>query len=316
MQSSPVPAAAGGPPTSIHRMPRYVAAGAALIGAGLIVANPATQSAPAIEQHAVQLVDLDVTAGWSTVISEAFTNLQGIGNEIAADPTPVLSQVIENQAAFAATFSGDLQTIGTTLETFVSQDLPPALQALITGIDSGDISNAVNDFNTALLLGLIGVAQPIQDILSLPGEMSQNLTNVIDTLPNLGLNLLLSPLGPLDGTLQAIADSSQGIYDAVQAGDSTTVLTDLLNMPAFVTGALLNGYNAEALGIDYTGLLSPESVPGFDFTGGLLDSLLVGLPQTIAQALGESTASAAGAAVDPGAFGDFGTQLLDLFSGI
>jgi hypothetical protein len=214
----------------------------------------------------------------------------------------VLSQVIENQTAFATQMGTDLQTIGTTLETFVSQDLPGDLQALFTGLESGDISNAVSDFNTSLLLGLIGVANPIEDLLGIPGAESANLTAVMDTLPNVGLNLLLSPLGPLDGTLQALADDSQSILDAFQGGDTTTALNDLLGLPAFVTGALLNGYNTE--NIDYFGLLSPESAPGIDFTGGFLDSLLVGLPQTIAQALGESSASAAASAFDPSLFTD------------
>jgi hypothetical protein len=297
----------GGALTSSLRVRHYLAASVAVVGAGLIALYPASPPAPAIEQHAVQLVstgDLDVTAGWSSVISEAFTNLQSIGNEIAADPTPVLSQVIENQTAFAATFSTDLQTIGTGLNTFLSQGLPQALQAFDTSVASGDFTDAVNNFNTALLIGLLPVAQPLQDILTIPGEESQNLTNVIDQLPNVGLNLLLSPLGPLDGTLQAFADDSQSIFDAFQAGDTTTALNDLLGMPAFVTGAFLNGYDNPALDISYFGLLSPESVEGFPFTGGFLDSLLVALPQTIAQALGESTASAAGAAADPSLFAD------------
>lgn len=219
----------------------------------------------------------------------------------------MLSQVIANQTAFATTMSTDLQSIGNTLDTFVTQSLPQALQTLATGIEAGDISNAVDTFNSDMLFGLIGLAQPTQDLLGLPGEMSQNLTNAIDTMPNVGLNLILSPLGPLDGTLQALADNSQAIYDAMQAGDSTTALNDLLGMPAFVTGAFLNGYNDTALGVDYNGLLTPGSVPGVEFTGGPLDSLLVSLPQTIAQALGESTAGATGAAAsafDPGIFAD------------
>lgn len=281
----------GGALTSSLRVRHYLAASVAVVGAGLIALYPASPAAPAIEEHAVQLVstgDVDVTTSWSTVFSEAFTNLQGIGNEIAADPTPVLSQVIANQTAFATAFSTDLQTIGTGLNTFLSQGLPQALQAFDTSVAAGDYTDAVNNLNGAVLLGLLPVAQPLQSLLTIPGEEAQNLTNAIDQLPNLGLNLILSPVGPLDGTLQALADSSQAIEHAITGGDYTTALTDLLNQPAFVTDALLNGYDNPALFISYDGLLTPETVPGFDFTGGLLDSLLVGLPQTIAHALGAS----------------------------
>lgn len=290
--------------TSTRHMQHGLIAGIAVVGASLIALYPATPAGPAVEQHAVQLVDVDVTAGWGSVLSDASTNLQAIESEIAANPSPVLEQLIANQTAFSTEISTDFQTIGNGLNTFLSQELPQALQAFDTSVAAGDYTDAVNNLNGAVLIGLLPVAQPLQDLMTIPGEESQNLTNVIDQLPNIGLNLILSPVGPLDGTLQALADSSQAIHDALQAGDTTTALNDLLGMPAFVTGALLNGYDNPALFISYDGLLTPETVPGFDFTGGLLDSLLVGLPQTIAQALGESTASAAASALDPSLFTD------------
>lgn len=310
MQLSFSPAADRGtadsnPRTMPTRLLPYLCASVAVAGATMIAVNPAAPTAAIPQEHAVALASSD---DWSTLFTDAFTNLQQIGSEIAADPAPVLSQIIANQTAFTDTLDTNLQTIGSTLSTFAADGLPQALQDLASGIQSGDISDAVNNFNTALLLGLIGVALPTQTILGLPGEEAQNLANVFETLPTVGLNLILSPLGPLDGSLQALADTSQGILEAVNAGDSTTALTDLLNQPAVVLGALFNGYET-SFGIDYTGLLSPESVPGFDFTGGLLDALLVGIPQTIAQALGASAADAA-AAVDPASiFNDLLTSI-------
>lgn len=294
-----------GPTTSPARLWPYLAAGVVLTGAALIGANPVVSTTLADPQErAVQLTSSD---DWGSVFTDAFANLQQIGTEIAADPAPVLTQVIENQTALADTLNTNLETIGNTLSTFASDGLPQALQALSSGIQSGDISDAVNDFNTALLLGLIGVAQPIQTILGLPGETAQNFANVVETLPTVGLNILLAPLGPLDGTFQAWGDSSQGIVEAVNAGDWTTALTDLLNQPAVLAGALLNGYDT-SFGIDYSGLLTP-GIAGIPFTGGLLDSLLVGLPETIAQALGASATDAAAAAADP-------TSILDLLASI
>jgi len=276
--------------TSTRHMQHGLIASVAVVGAGLIALYPASP-APAIEQHAVQLAstgDVDVTTSWSSVLSEASTNVQTIGNEIAANPSPVLEQLIANQTAFSTELSTDFQTIGAGLNTFLSQELPQALQAFDTSVAAGDYTDAVNNLNGAVLIGLLPVVQPLQDILTVPGEESQNLTNVIDQLPTIGLNLTLSPVGPLDGTLQALADSSQAIEHAITAGDYSTALTDLLNQPAFVTDALLNGYDNPALFISYDGLLTPETIPGFDFTGGFFDSLLVGVPDTIAHALGAS----------------------------
>lgn len=289
------------------RLLPYLCASVAVAGSALIAANPVTPTVAAPQERAVQLTSSG--DDWSTLFTEAFSNLQQIGSEIAADPAPVLTQVIANQTAFNDTLDTNLQTIGTALSNFASDGLPQALQAFNSSIASGDYTDAVNNLNGAVLLGLLPVAQPLQTILGIPGEESQNLTNVIDTLPTVGLNLILSPVGPLDGTLQAWADTTQGIVQAVNAGDWTTALTDLLNQPAVLTGALLNGYDNPALFISYFGLLTPEEVPGLPFTGGLLDSLLVGLPQTIAQALGASSTDAAAAAFDPGALTDLLTSI-------
>lgn len=293
------------PRTMPTRLLPYLCASVAVAAATLIAANPVTLTAATPQEQAVQLVSSD---DWGSVFTEAYSNLQQIGSEIAADPAPVLSQIIANQTAFNDTLDTNLQTIGTAVSNFASDGLPQALQAFDTSIAAGDFSDAVNNLNGALLLGLLPVALPLQTLLTLPGEQAQNFANVMETLPTIGLNLILSPIGPLDGTLQALADTSQGIVEAANAGDWTTALTDLVNQPAVVLGALLNGYNTQ-FDIDYTGLLSPESVAGFDFTGGLLDSLLVGLPQTIAQALGASSADAAAAAFDPSALTDLLTSI-------
>ncbi|MGH3970349.1 MAG: hypothetical protein ACRDTV_20055, partial [Mycobacterium sp.] len=173
VQPCPSPAADGGVvdsgrPNSATRRRPYLAASVTLVGATLIAASPVTPNVAAIQERAVRLASSDLisladpTGGWSDVFTEAFANIQQIGSEITADPTPVLSQIIDNQTAFTDTLDTNLQTIGSTLSTFGSQGLPQALQDFVTSIEAGDFSDAVNNFNTDLLLGLIGVAQPIQ----------------------------------------------------------------------------------------------------------------------------------------------------------
>lgn len=300
------------PRNSATRLRPYLAAGVALAGATLIAVNPVAPSASGLQERAVQLASSaaaglpDPITEWINVIEAASTNLTQIGNEIAADPAPVLSQIITNQLAFSGALDTNLQSVAGALESFLSQGLPPALQAMISSIQAGDISDAVNNFNGAVLLGLLPAVFPLQTILQIPGEMAQNLTNAIDTLPNVGLQLLLAPVGLWLGTSQAWADSTQAVVDAFNAGQTTTALTDLLNMPATVTGALLNGYSTEFA--DYIGLLSSGESPS---GSGLLYDLLVQVPQEIAQALGASASTGAAAALDPASMMADLSSLLD-----
>jgi hypothetical protein len=84
----------------------------------------------------------------------------------------------------------------------------------------------------------------------------------------------LSALDAVQGTLFQVGASAQAVVDAVQAGDGVTALSALLNGPAEITGAFLNGVPSQGL----PGILSPSI--------GLLNVLAVQIPQQIAQALG------------------------------
>lgn len=284
----------------------YLALGVAIASAGLIAVNPIAPVGSAglavgsnLAHRAVRLstaaADLasatDPLTEWSNVITAALTNIQQIGGEMQADPLPVLAQVIANQLAFTDTIDTNLQSLLSTVNTLVSSELPQALQTLISGIDAGEIGSSVNNFTSSLLLDLLPAATPLVNIFDIPGEIAQNLANVVtNQLPNVGLEVLLAPLGLLFGTSQALADDSQSIVDALDAGQYSTAVTDLLNMPAIATGALLNGYDAIATyDISYAGLLtSAESGLG----SGLLDELLVQIPQQIASTLADGSTPA------------------------
>jgi hypothetical protein len=219
---------------------------------------------------------------WGNVITGAWANLQQIGMEIQTDPLPVLAQVVHNQIGFANQAGSDLAQIWTGVQPFVQQQLPQDLQTLFSSILAGNISAPVAHFEADLLLGLLPTLNPIDQLLTIPGQMSQNYTNVLSAnLPGIGLDLLLSPLGPAFGSTQAVADTMQSVVDAWNAGQPLAAFADLLNVPAAGTGAFLNGYQTQ-FDIGFTGLLSPANSP---FGPGLLDNLLVQFPQQIATTL-------------------------------
>ncbi len=220
---------------------------------------------------------------WANVFTGAWTNLQQIGMEIQADPLPILAQVVHNQIGFANAAGSDLRQLWTAVQPYLQEQLPQDLQTLFSGILAGNISSSVNTFNSDLLLGLLPALNPVDQLLQIPGQMSQNYTNVLSqNLPGIGLELMLAPLGPTLGSFQATADALQVAHDAWFAGQPLAALVDLMNVPAAGTGAFLNGYQTQ-YDIGYTGLLTsaenPLGVPGF------VDNLVVQIPQQIATTL-------------------------------
>ncbi|MCV7052006.1 hypothetical protein H7H82_15625 [Mycobacterium heidelbergense] len=75
----------------------------------------------------------------------------------------------------------------------------------------------------------------------------------------------------------ALGNGIQNVYDAFAAGDLPAGVTNFLNMPGLLAGAVLNGAGLTSTG--HSGLLTPQaSLIG----GGLLDTLAVWAPQTLA----------------------------------
>jgi hypothetical protein len=326
----------------------HVTASIAIAGASLIAVVPLTPPPMHVQARAVQLMSamdsLDLSAGsdltsllsagsdpfvnpiatWLDVFTTASANLQALGAEIAADPFPILSQISANQMGYDETLSTALQGAGSALETELTTALPQALQMAFDQITSGDPADAANTLNMAFTELLLAPGIPLltSGVLNIPQEIAQNEANAFGALTGFGtlLSAISGLIGPPEGALAALGDSAQGVVTALGAGDFTTALSDLVNAPAVIEGAFLNGYDA-SFGTDYPGLLSPDAE--FSFGPGTLQAFLVDIPQAIAAAITPSTTASAAdlgtvgtdlSALDPGLATDFSGILTDLSS--
>lgn len=273
---------------------RYITAGIALTGACAIALGPlAPPSAPDVKlplgqvsDASVQLSALSTLAAvpdpltaWLDVVAAAVGNVGQIGGAIIADPAPLLQQFIKNQLGYGETVVQSLAVMAGGLAEKLTTQLPVALEKAAGQLMSGNIAGAYLTVATEVLftvatLGvpLMALAQPLQD-------MAQNAANVVGTMSYALVSLIASPVGTLLGTGQALADSGQAFVNAVAGGDAVKALNVLINVPARLTGAFLNGYTSEfATPIPFPGILSSE--------GGIVPALLVGLPQALAAAIG------------------------------
>jgi hypothetical protein len=257
-------------------------AGVVLAGAGLIAMTPMAGPSLDVQSRAVQLLstgsplefaDLVNPGGVSDqafpittpaeLASNTATNLQDLQNQIAADPAPILEQLIANQA----TYSNDLATAAENASsdfTSAVQGLPDVFAQTSADFASGDVYDGLTVPSSYLLTSALEVNH---DLLNGTSEVAQGMTNSLDRLvndtgeqlssyfttsgdqavPTWLSDLIVAPLYGPNAELAGFAGVSQDIVTAADNGDYTTVLSDLANAPSTLTDAFLNGYDVQTL---------------------------------------------------------------------
>jgi hypothetical protein len=255
----------------------FVTGGIALVGASVIAVSPIAPPlpdlhlpSPAQVTAATELAAfVNPIGNLVDVITASVNNVGTTVSQIFADPVPVLQQIVANQLGVANTLGTAAQGLVTAIG---DSTLPAALQTALGQIGQGDITGAVQTFNTALTISLLNVITPLQPVLNIPSVIVQNLLNVTNTIPNVVLSIGLGVLSNVEGLTVQMGDSAQAFIDAVGAGDVGTAVSTVLNAPIDLAGAFLNGIPNGNVGI-----LSPNL--------GLLNTFLVGIPKMIAAAL-------------------------------
>jgi hypothetical protein len=229
-------------------------AGIALVGASVIAVCPLAPSMPDIHLPSVQSAAVELAAlaapvanpveQWAQVVQAAVANLGQLGQQLAADPAPILQQIIANQTANAAILGNAAGAAGTAITTAL-QALPTAVQAAATQLGAGDVTGAVAALTgpvLPLVLGLIDAGFTGADAWQAVVNTTQNFANAVAAVPKLALSGLLAVASPLLSDINASTAIGQAVVDAVRTGNLEGVVTALVNAPAVLTGATLNGF--------------------------------------------------------------------------
>ncbi|MGY4710391.1 hypothetical protein ACXDF8_12675 [Mycolicibacterium sp. CBM1] len=271
--------------------------GVALIGASAIalspiVVTPQQMHMPAIPVSSIAAAltasatsTVDPFTEWVQVLTTTFNNIAALGQQVQADPDPILKQIIANQIDYATTISTGLANAGGSLVANLTA-LPQAFQTAAQQLADGQINNALSTVFFAVL-GLVEYpALQLLPLLNIPGQVLQNITNVVKAAPTVLVVASFSALSTVSTVEGAFGEIAQTVYDAVGAGDFGTAVNAIINAPAVLTDAFLNGDPTTGA----PGILTPVG----DGQSGLV-AVLLGLRDTIAQALGAPAAFAAAA---------------------
>ncbi|BBX91179.1 hypothetical protein H5U98_07980 [Mycolicibacterium boenickei] len=271
----------------------YLAAGVALVGAGAIAVSPLAPPAPDVHLPAIDAssaaVNLTAAANplqlWADVIGAAFENVGGLGEQLAADPAPILRQIIANQLHSANVLGTATQGLVEGLSAALDPENFMSFQAAVKGafdlIAAGDLQNGFAALVTSpLMLGLPLLSfvgnQWVPGAWSVIAQPFTNLANLVTNLPEGAPALLLNGvLSPLTATASANGYVLENLAAAATTGDAAGFVEALVNAPATITGALLNGFeidNGDGMPPTFmAGILSPEH--GF-ISGGTISAVL------------------------------------------
>ena len=273
-----------------------VTAGVALVGAGAIAVSPVAPSLPNIHLPGISDAQFQMAAfvnpieEWAQVIGTSFADLAGIGTQIQSDPAPIVAQLLQNQIAnfntlFNSLFGPDQGAVGIALNTLA--ELPQTLLTAANQVAAGQVADAVQTiWGGALLPPIFAAVIPLNTAITIAQKSVQNLANVIQAAGTGLLTVGIAAISPFYATLTEAGNAAQAVVDAAKAGDLGGVASAIINAPATLTNAFLNGNDSTP------GLLTPSTGVG----GGGPIAALLSFRDSIAQALG-ATPPAATAAV-------------------
>lgn len=278
-------------------------AGVALASAAVIAVSPISPVAPRLadatisaihtSSAAVELTGVTYpTTSWPEVFGTTFNNIAHIGGDLAGAPFPILQQVIANQVANGQLLFSSIDAAAMSYIRFFTSAAdyqgPYWVREAATNLLAGNISGAAANVST-ILFRLFAFANPLINIMQIPIGMSQNLVNAFATVPQILMPLGLSVLNPIEGAINASGDIAQSVLNAINAGDPIGALSAVINAPAVLAGAILNGYYNDLAG-GTTGLFTTDAST---LNRGLIQTLLVTIPQMIATAIGWHAPAAA-----------------------
>ena len=216
----------------------YAFTGITVVGAGLIVVTPLTPPLPGAQFHAVQL---SAAADPFSDIGNLFSDLTGAVSSGSAAPAAEPSSLLTPYIDLFTTSFGNLEDIGSK---FLADPLP-FVQDIIA--------------NPSLIADL---PSAIASTLSDPATITTDLTSspiMIDILLGAPLVIGLGDAGPLATSAEAF----ETYFGQLSSGDPTTVLTALIDGPADIANAYLNGSDElDVLGTDLpllNGILVPDT---------------------------------------------------------
>lgn len=243
----------------------HLIAGVAFVGVGALALMPVAPAAPAVELRAVVSDNVavyekyrDPVKVWTTTLQESVSYTTEIGKGIFTDPAPVLKEVVKSQIYSTIEVFKSVETAYVKAVPAVAE-IPEALLTAMAQLARGDVQGAATTlFDPVLTLGL-AVLEPGAAVVEAVRTAVADLSAAVGVLtdPDTLRAVVLAATGPVLSAVNALIDSAGLVVDGLSGGDLGAVVNALVNLPADLTGAILNGHGTGLGGVKAVGLLTP-----------------------------------------------------------
>ncbi len=315
--------ASSGATSAVSRKDRFLLAGVAMVSVGALAVTPVAQNTTVLQQAKSLAYDLtaatmDATASpidvYGTLVSNTFGNLQSLGTALAANPAPLLNQVLENQLGYAGKFGAAFEAIPTNLQNWYNGPNGQArLAQAQEALEAGDIGEAYRWFNHSMLYAFQGAFGSLiapgfilsgvprggtEYLVGIPEQIAQNFTNLIGatfTSSVLVSAVFQGAFATISGPAFELARIAEAVSTSIAAGDAQGAFNAVVNTPGILVNAALNGFkysDPDETGAggytEWPALLTwaePGEQGGARVVAGLLQNLLVNIPKSLADAI-------------------------------
>ncbi|WP_231750691.1 hypothetical protein [Mycobacterium sp. NAZ190054] len=282
----------------------------AIAGASVIAINPVAPTLPVVQDRAVELSGwIDPIGVVGDTITTTVQNLGTQGAGILTEGLPAAWQIITTSSLYSEItsavfnpfpglerFFGNLSTYATTLNTGLQEsatgyaehfgELPETLQTAWDFVLQGQFTQAFATITSWSIFGLGELGWPLEPVFALPGEIARDfgltaVGAVLDTLlvaNNATTGYAYSLLSPPITAIYQLTDIMNVVSASIYDGDWVTAVSEVINAPAKVLNAFLNGYQPSVAA-------EWEFFPGVFSKDGPIDAFFVQLPKAIAAAL-------------------------------
>ena len=294
------------------RKNKLVMSGVVALGAAVIAVNPIAPNTAALNQIEHRAVDLvaSVTdsplAVYQQLLTDTVTNLGQIGTTIAANPLPLLSQVLANQTGYAAKIIAGVESVPASLDRWYNNRVGESIGGKLywegaqAALAAGDFNLAYENLNKFILFGLQNAVTPITNAflsytprggtyqVGIPEQMALNFAKAVGAVfssTTLLNGVFQAAFAPLSGTAWAASRVVQGITESLAAGDVEGAVNAVVNAPAVLADAFINGFDYDEATAPWAGLLSNCTGKTGRCAAGAVEQFLVTIPKRIATAI-------------------------------
>ena len=208
----------------------YVTTGVAIVGTSVLLVSPpaiptafAANNIPSASRSIDLKASIDPLAAWQVAFDNTAANVTGLADTQLENPFPFFRQILNNQLLYLSQLP----------------DIPAIVRQQVANVQAAVAAPFAEDVTT-LDKSHAGIWAQLDSPMLVASK--SDLAAALMPLTSTALSgLLLGAVGPVIGPALVLIANAQTIVESLKGDDAQSALATLLDIPAEMTNAFLNG---------------------------------------------------------------------------